>query len=149
MDPLTPDGQLSGPLHERWLEVCERWGRRGYDSLSPVEKRWLNVRALIDSFENGGLISYFYNSYAETLQDCLRDLEDLGAVEVKAQVERLCARFPGGVSVDIDERNAVIQSWPDEESTDRFLRDIDARLIPAMADLEDRLARYLARELAR
>jgi hypothetical protein len=46
-------------LQARWAAVCSRWEELGYDSLSADERVWLNVRALIDSIENGGLISFF------------------------------------------------------------------------------------------
>jgi hypothetical protein len=139
---------MNSELQAKWSDVCERWDRQGYLSLSPEERTWLNIRALIDSIENGGLISYFYNSYADTVQDCLGDLETLGAFEVRIQVARVCALFLGGVPPEIGARNEVINSWPDEEgegSRDELLGEVDDTLMRLMKDLEVRLAVYLRR----
>src|SRR5688572_11741622 len=98
----------------RWEEVCTRLADNGYDSLREPEKDWINVRALIDSTENGGMISYFYNSPADHLDDCLAALDRLNANEMKGLVLRLCSLFPEGVPAKIEERNATIDSWEDE-----------------------------------
>src|SRR6185369_11395560 len=47
-----------------WKALCDRRKSLGYSALSDGDRVWLNVRWLIDSVENGGLISYFYNSAA-------------------------------------------------------------------------------------
>ena len=72
---------MSPWLIDTWQALCEkRYGEPGYLALSDDEKVWLNVRALIDSTNNGGLISFFYNSYADTYQDYLSALDRLGKV---------------------------------------------------------------------
>ena len=137
---------MKDDIQKRWSEVCDRWATIGYDSLIREEKAWMNVRGLIDSIENGGLISYFYNSYADTIQDCLIDLDVLGADSVKQQVLRVCALFPDKSLADQEARNEVINSWYDgeEESTiDVLLDEVDDVLMPLMADLEKRLKEYL------
>src|SRR4030095_965914 len=129
--------------HPQWQALCDRLARRGYSSLSDNEKIWVNVRALIDSTNNGGFISYFYNSYADTLQDCLRALDALEAHEIRAQVERVCSLFGTRVPPDIDERNEIINSWPDEgtdaETRDTLLEEVDQALFKRFDALEDRL----------
>ena len=133
-------------LERRWNEVCERFGKSGYSALSPQEQLWLNVRSLIDSIESGGLVSYFYNSSADTLSDCLSALDELGQGEVKKHVQRVCALFPGGVPKDIGGRNAVINSWDDSDiEVDKLLDGIDETLMPMMAELEAKLTSYLQR----
>jgi len=129
----------------RWHEVCERWqGGVGYRSLSEGERVWLNTRALIDSIENGGLISYFYNSYADTLSDCLDALDQLGAHDVAHQVRRVCALFHGGVPDSIKSRNDIINLWPDyNPQINATLEDVDDCLMPLMPDLERRLTNFL------
>jgi Domain of unknown function (DUF4375) len=140
--------QMTPELQAKWSDVCDRWDREGYLSLSSEERTWLNIRSLIDSIENGGLISYFYNSGADTIEDCLRDLEALGASNVRIQVARVCALFPGGVPSEIGARNAIINSWSDDKgqsSLDHLLEEVDDALMPLLEDLEVRLTLYLRR----
>jgi hypothetical protein len=129
---------------DMWSDLCDRWGSQGYDSLSRQEKTWLNIRALIDSIENGGAISYFYNSGADTLADCIEDLRIIGADSVRAQIERVAKLFPGGVPAKIDARNAIIDSWPDGEH-DSLLEEVDDELMPLMSSLEEKLTTYRER----
>lgn len=56
---------MNEATQEMWAELCRRWSEEGYVSLSLPERTWLNARCLIDSVENGGLISWFYNSGAD------------------------------------------------------------------------------------
>ena len=101
---------------------------------------------MIYSTKNGGLISYFYNSGADTLTDCLEDLKVLEATEVLAQVKRVCGLFPAGVPTDLDARNEVINSWPDgDDAIEALLQDVDDALMPLMKDLERRLDEHLRR----
>ena len=82
------------------------------------------------------------------VQDCLRGLELLGGADVKEQVERVCALFPGGVPCGIDARNEVIDSWGDEgagASIDHILAEVDEALMPLLEGLEVRLNEYLHR----
>lgn len=123
-----------------WEAVCERWAAGGYGALSGEERLWFNVRSLIDAVEGGGLMSYFYNSGADSYGDMLRALDRLEAGSVKAQVERVVQLFPGGVPGDVEGRNRVIDSWEDDdESVDRLLEEVDDALMPQMEELERRL----------
>ncbi|SRR5579884_1346282 len=135
--------------YPRWRTLCDRLAKNGYSSLSGVERVWVNVRALIDSTNNGGLISFFYNSYADTLPDCLEALETLGASDVHAQVQRVCKLFGKSVPLNTKERNEVINSWPDRGSSaqalDELLNEIDQFLYERFDDLEARLEAFLAR----
>jgi hypothetical protein len=68
-------------------------------------------------------------------------------------VRRVSSLFPGSVPADLDDRNRIIDSWPDEgvdrDRIDDLLQDADAVLMPLMADLEAKLASFLeASELA-
>ena len=128
---------------ERWYEVCRKSQVEGYAAMSREERHWLNIRGLIDSIENGGLISYFYNSYSDTLPDCLRALDELGARDVRKQVELVCALFPGGVPGGGEERNEVIRSWADGGPVNALLDEVDERLMPMMPQLEEKLERFL------
>lgn len=135
-------------LQQRWADVCRRWDAKGYAALSQPERTWLNVRSLIDSIENGGLISYFYNSAADTFDDCLKALDQLGAQQVKEQIERIRGLFPGGVPDTLEARNVIINSWPKEgdvNTIDQLLDEVDERLMPMMASLEENLSAFVRR----
>ncbi|HEX5725575.1 MAG TPA: DUF4375 domain-containing protein [Longimicrobiaceae bacterium] len=127
-----------------WDTLCRKWSSAGYDTLTPDEKVWFNTRSLIDSISNGGLISYYYNSGADTLDDCMLALDELGAAEVRAQVERVNALFGARVPEDLNERNAIIDSW-DEDSTEPVLADVDDRLDSMIPALEDALNQFICR----
>jgi hypothetical protein len=137
---------MSNEIDRRWTELCDRWSQVGYASLSRPEKTWLNIRSLIDSIENGGIISYFYNSGADTLGDCLADLTALGAGEVVESVNQVCGLFPNGVPSGMEDRNAAIDSWaesPRQDEIDELLTQVGDALFPLVADLERRLAGHI------
>ncbi len=129
----------------QWHALCEkRYGQSGYSALTNDEKVWLNVRAIIDSTNNGGLISFFYNSYADTLPDSLEALNALGAGDVRLQVERVCTLFGDQVPSNVDARNAIINSWPDGDTKrDALLEKVDDYLYSRFPDLENRLDTFL------
>jgi hypothetical protein len=128
-----------------WRALCDKtYGPGGYPALTDDEKVWLNIRALIDSTNNGGLISFFYNSYADNLPDCLRALNVLRAGDVRLQVERVCALFGDHVPSDGDARNRIISSWADSNKpTDALLTKVDNYLYDRFPDLENRLDAFL------
>src|SRR5689334_7253837 len=97
-----------------WHTLCDKWASLGYDKLTQDEKVWLNVRSLIDETENGGVIAYYYNNAADTLPDLIIALNRLNASRVLSQVNLASALFPGGVPDDIDARNKIIASWPED-----------------------------------
>jgi hypothetical protein len=74
--------QMTAQLETLWEALCTRCEESGYTALSNDERVWFNIRSLIDSTENGGLISYFCNSGADTLSDCRAALHRLGAQAV-------------------------------------------------------------------
>ena len=104
----------------------------------------MNIRGLIDATNNGGLISYYYNHGADQLKDCMGALRDLQSHDVLTAVLEVNGLFPDGVvSANIDARNAVIESWADDDRIDRKLTAIDKRLFQQLPDLERRLNAYL------
>jgi len=128
---------------DRWKALCVKLSKEGYGALSPAEKTWLNVRSLVDSVENGGTISYFYNPWPGTLSDCLEDLQVVGAGAVRSQLERICGLFPDGVPEDLDARNEVIDSWSDD--VEDLLAEVDNILMPLMSDVDQKLRSFLER----
>jgi len=145
LKPGTLDRHVTPNLDREWQGLCGRLGDVGYTAISDDERTWLNVRWLIDSVENGGLISYFYNSGADTLLDCRAALAQLGAEAVIAHVDRVAGLFGLEVPLNIERRNAAIGSWPDDGVRDRILEEVDEQVTPLMNELEGKLEAFLAR----
>jgi len=125
-----------------WYWLCDRWEHEGYESLNQSEKLWLNTRSLIDSVNNGGLISYFYNSDADRIEDCIAALGQLRALDVLLQVERLAKLFGSSIST-IEERNQIISAWSDYGCEHALCEETDNVLMPQMKQLEKTLEAYL------
>lgn len=127
----------------RWEALCDKLARGGYSTLRPAEKVWINIRELIDSVENGGVISYFYNPGADTLRDCIDALTQLGADDIRAQLDRVCALFGDGVPASLEARNGVIDSWKDDGDVDSLLEAVDRDLMPMLPALEAKLDAFV------
>jgi hypothetical protein len=115
----------------------------GYERLASAERVWVNARSFIDSVNNGGCISYFYNSGADHLDDCREALRTLGATAELTELERVCALFGTTVPADIEERNDIIAGWDDDAHETQTLEDADQALMPMMDGLEARLAKFV------
>jgi hypothetical protein len=126
-----------------WDALCDRLDAVGYVSLLPAELVWLNIRWFIDSVQNGGCISYFYNSTGDNLADCRASLQALGAEAQLKALDRVCWLFGNRVPGDIDGRNDIIDSWPDGGHQERILREVDSQLMPQMVQLESVLSQYI------
>lgn len=63
----------------KWEELCDKWSAEGYYSLEEPEQVWLNTRSIIDSVNDGGLISFFYNSPADYYDDTTYALAEIKA----------------------------------------------------------------------
>jgi hypothetical protein len=136
-------------IPREWYALCDKLNNSGYDSLTPDERIWLDLRALIDFTNNGGLISYFYNSGADNYSQCLEALRRLEAVELLTELKRIGALFPGGVPTDIDTRNEIINSWensPSAKVIDATLEDVHDRVQPLVDDLEKTLEQFVRRQ---
>ena len=133
---------MDAQLVEKWNELCGRLQSTGYDSLSSAEKLWLVTRELIDSTNNGGMISYFYNSGADHLDDCVAALRQLGMEGVHEQVLRVCRLFQTGVPATVSTRNEIIESW--DGTADDLLQDIDDAVFSLFPDLERRLDKFVS-----
>jgi len=136
---------MNSDEHRGWRALCDRRKSSGYSSLLDGERVWLNVRWLIDSVENGGLISYFYNSAANTFSDCREALLALSAHDVLLRVERIAALFGAVVPTTVVTRNEIMDAWPDDEDQAQLLEQIDEELMPMMSELEDQLRTFLVR----
>jgi hypothetical protein len=132
---------MNEDLQQKWETVCDRLAALGFEKLEDSERLWISVRGLIDSVENGGISSYFYNSFADYLTECKRGLEILGISEVKVQLERACSLFPDGVPSTGEARNQVMGAWGEDVET--TLDDIDLQLENLFPELELKLDAYI------
>lgn len=133
-------------FQEKWEKLVDKAISSGYESLTPDEKAWLNTQYLTNSIGNGGLISYYYNSPADTLEDCLKALEVLGATRMKALMESMNKLFPGGVPKEITARNEVINSWPeDDEDLEKLLEEIEGLASSEAEKVEVKLVEFVQR----
>ncbi|MBW8330861.1 MAG: DMP19 family protein [Prolixibacteraceae bacterium] len=134
------------------LEPVDNWsnvvlkGVKRYDSLTPSERIWFNTRVLIDSTNDGGLISYYYNSGAENVYDAIEDIKSLGFDSIANLIKKYNEiLFKGNiVPKDFEKRNKFIEKL--DEQTDNSLQDIESDLTDLVDDLEKQLERFLKKE---
>jgi hypothetical protein len=133
------------PQKERmnWHQVCDKWSDDGYDSLSDAEQVWVCTRGFIDSVNDGGLVSFFFNSAADNYDDTVFALGELEASEVLEILEAFGAFFGDEVPDDINERNAIIDSWVPNGPEATASQNVDKALMPLLDALEKRLNEYL------
>lgn len=137
---------------QHWSDLVDKRYRLGYESLDPDERIWFNVRVLIDSIDNGGVISYYYNSGADNLYEALEDLRTIKAYRIIELLEEVNKLFPDGKpSKNIDERNDVISSWDemDDGKLDDMLKDIDKEFYDLEEELEQRIGPYVKKLITR
>ncbi|MDQ0899206.1 MULTISPECIES: DUF4375 domain-containing protein [unclassified Paenibacillus] len=104
-----------------WQKLFEKLDKESYSNLTTDERIWYNVRGVIDSISDGGIISFYYNSGADTMEDTLEDLYKINASQVVDQLKKVNLLFPNGKTPqNIDERNEVINSWNDGEHDHLF-----------------------------
>jgi Domain of unknown function (DUF4375) len=139
--------RMDAALEAKWYATFEREESEGIASLSRAERVWRGVRGVIEATGNGGIISYFYNSWADRIGDSLVGLEEVGAFEAKEQLERVASLFPGDAIKSLQSRNEVINSWNesghDQREIDRVLEDAEEKLQRMQPDLEEKLFNFL------
>ena len=130
---------------KNWNNVVEKSFKQ-YDSLSSSERIWFNIRGVIDSTNNGGLISYYYNSGAENVYDAIDDLKSIGFENIADIIQNYNKiLFKGNiVPKDIQERNRFINDL--DEKTDDLLQNLEIDLTNLIDDLEKQLEIYLKHE---
>ncbi len=122
-----------------WKELVNKYSDNGYEGLTPDERVWFNVRCLIDSVDNGGIISFYYNSGADYLEETIEDLNKLKASKAINLLKKVNKLFPNGKpSKNIAERNDVISSWEDEQN-EKLFEKLDEQFYELEEDLESKL----------
>ena len=130
---------------ENWKNIVIK-GINQYDSLTFPERIWFNIRGIIDSTNNGGLISYYYNSGAENVYDAIDDLKFIGFDNVAEIIQNYNKiLFKNSiVPKDLEERNGFINKL--DEQTDDLLQNLETDLTELIDDLEKQLEIYLKQE---
>jgi hypothetical protein len=135
---------MNDAARRAWDRLLDRIDRDGYESLTAREGAWVSVRSLIDTTRGGGLISYFYSSAADHIDDCRAALRMLRQSAVLDCLDRAAELFPEDSLDTVETRNEAISSWSDDdEEIDETLEYIDDELRDLFDGLEEKLDRYV------
>ncbi len=80
-------------FHDKWADIVEKSYSDGYDALTDHEKVWFNIQCLVQAVNGGGFIDYYSNKEADTVDDCVRALDVIGAANTRRLVERVNGLF--------------------------------------------------------
>ena len=128
---------------EQWKQLVDRALTYGLGTLTCDEKVWFTVQSLIQDIQNGGLISFYYNSGADWLNDTFLALRALDAQKVIELMSRVNELFPSGVPKDITARNEIMNSWPDDGTIDKILEPIENEVQQEAELLESKLVSFI------
>ena len=124
-----------------WETLVGKFSNSGYQSLSSDERIWFNVRVLIDAVDGGGIISFYYNSGADYLDETIEDLRKIGAEEIVGLLSKINELFPEGKpSRNLEERNDIINTFDYEDgSIEVLFEDLDGQFYSFEEALELKL----------
>lgn len=135
---------------DRWEELISKYTLKGYESFDSNERIWFNIRSLIETVDNGGVISFYYNYGADYMDETLEDLGKIGDREVIQILERVNQLFPNGKpSKDIDERNEVIDTFEEDDSLEELFESLDEEFYSLEEELEAKLDTIVIKVLNR
>ncbi len=133
-------------FQDNWVKIVDK-GCENYSALTPDERIWFNIETLIAQVDNGGLVSFYYNSYAERVYETIEDLISLGFPDIANSLIEINKLFPNEKpSMDVDERNEVISNWPDDKY-DFLLENLDNHFYTKEHELEQRLISHIKTKL--
>ncbi|CCH55754.1 hypothetical protein BN8_05039 [Fibrisoma limi BUZ 3] len=136
-----PNRTLSD-YQQAWEKLVDK-GFSNYESMTPAERIWFNLQTLLDTVDNGGLISHYYNTDADRNRETIEDLIVFGFPELADLLLSINAWFPGGhPSLDIEERNDAISNWA-EGQYDSLLEEFDNRFYAMETALESALVNHI------
>jgi len=130
-------------FHSTWNNIVTK-ALDDYDSLTRDERIWYNVQCYAAQFNNGGPVDFYVNYGAEHYRETMEDLVTLGFDDIANMIAQMNALFPGGPSPDIEERNAVVSSWRDD---DYELSDMLERLNVEFGARDEELEQALVRHI--
>ncbi len=129
-----------------WEKLVEK-GYKDYLSLTSDERIWYNIQSLIGSLDNGGLISFYYNSYGERVYETIEDLKFLGFQDIANILIEINKLFPNeNPSIDINERNIDISNWPNGKY-ELVLDNLDKLFYSKEEQLEQQLILHIKTKL--
>ena len=103
----------------------------------------------MDATYNGGVISYFFNSGADHLENSIAALGTVGADDAKFELERVAALFPKESLGSFEARNAAIQNWGENEAANKktldILQDASQKMMQSCDRVEEKLFNFLKR----
>lgn len=125
-----------------WEKLVDK-GFTDYFSLSAAERTWFNIQSFTNLVENGGLISYYYNSGADWCKDTIQDLNSLGLSDIAGCLIQINKLFPNmEPPTDLEERNEIISNWP-EGKYDNLFDKLDQKFFAALPKLEQVLLSHI------
>ncbi|WP_379133673.1 DUF4375 domain-containing protein [Paenibacillus sp. sgz500958] len=130
-------------LQPHWEKLVQKAEEVSLKGLTEPERIWYTTRVLIDSVGDGGIISFYYNTGADDLEETMEDLKKIKADKIIKLLEKVNNLFPNGqVPKDIDERNDIISSWEDER-IESLLESLDDKFIEHQEYLEKKVEPYI------
>ncbi|MFZ1379241.1 MAG: DUF4375 domain-containing protein, partial [Saprospiraceae bacterium] len=97
--------------------------------------------------DNGGLISFYYNSYVERVYETIEDLKFLGFQDIANILIEINKLFPNEKpSIDINERNISISNWPNGKY-ELVLDNLDKLFYSKEEQLEQQLILHIKTKL--
>lgn len=132
---------------ERWNTLTGQVEREGLYSLNQDERLWYNVRSLIDTAEDGGLLSFYLTEHADRMDELMRDLKRLEAQPALDILEEINTQFHEGFPPQtLEEREQAIEAW-DEDLFDTLLDRLDDDFYEYLNNLESLLDPIVSRLL--
>lgn len=133
-------------VDSKWANLVDK-AMKNYNSLTKNERIWFNLRVLIDSFNDGGLISYYYNSGAENVYETIEDLQILGLEKLVTIIKKYNETLFHDTKVpkDINERNEFVSKL--DKKTDSLLQDLESDFQDQLETLEKRLETFINKEM--
>ncbi|TWT77503.1 hypothetical protein Pla123a_21640 [Posidoniimonas polymericola] len=126
-----------------WDGLWDKYHAVGYEGMEPPELLWLNTRAFIDSVNNGGVVSFFYNSGADHYSDTIVALSELKATVAVEKLRAVGDLFGSKVPSDLGGRNDIINSWDNQGREAKVCDSSDSELYDYFPELEKLLEAYL------
>ena len=136
-------------VHEQWIALVNK-AIADFESLTPHERIWFTVQALLQEADNGGLISHYYNHGGERTQETIEDLITLGFPEVADLLYEINDLFPcGDPPRNIEERLKIMATWEGEEYDylDDFLEELDEQFYSRKNEIEEELQNLISGKL--
>ncbi|OJU13691.1 MAG: hypothetical protein BGN88_06600 [Clostridiales bacterium 43-6] len=131
---------------DKWDAVVDK-GCSDYSSLTKEERICFNIRCLIDAVNNGGIISYYYNSGADYWIETVADLKSLGLGKAAELILKVNALFPNQKpSLDLEERNNQFDEFEeDDEKIEELLDYVDTSFYEMQDEIEAVFEAYITK----